>query len=100
MFNIINNSFSRHSQINQLSPRIGITNLMCGFRSSGTTNNNISHTKGSWNRILSINYLSLSLENVEYFFSRIMIVIRERSFTGWDFDKRHTELLSTQRSRD
>lgn len=73
---------------------------MSRFRSSGTTNNDISLSNRSWHRILSVNHVSASLEDVEDLFDRVVVMVRERSFSGRDSNDRHAELLSAKSSSD
>src|ERR1700685_1105421 len=73
---------------------------MSRFRSSGATNNDISLSNGSWNRILPVNHVSASLEDVEHFFDRVVVVVWERSFSRRDTNDRHSELLGAESSRD
>jgi hypothetical protein len=73
---------------------------MRGFRASGATDDDVALLDGLWIRVLAVNHVSRSFEDVEDFLDGIVVVIGEGRFPGRDSDDRHPELLGSKRVPD
>jgi len=73
---------------------------MSRFRAPGATADDIPLTKGPRGGVLAVDELSIALEDVEYFFDGVVVVVGERCFAGGDANDRHAELLGSESGGD